>query len=303
MSGFRDYYSGAAFESYNALKALATSNEVRVRVADIGHSGAPDITETIRWLDYVLKGQDTGIKDEPPIKIEVREGKWRFENRWPLKRTRFTKFYFHSVDGSRKGTLNTTAPADEPPTTYICDPKDPVLTLGANGSHQSIPELIEVGPVDQRPNENRQDVLVYTSVSLTTAIEVIGPVEVRLYATSSAKDTDFTIKLIDVYPDGRALNITEGIVRARFRKSIWEPPSLITPGRIYEYKIELLPVAIVFAKGHRIRVHLSSSSWPLWDRNQNTGRPIGLDTELQIAEQIIYHDGKHPSHIILPIVP
>jgi len=303
MSGFRDYYSGAAFENYNTLKALAISNEVRVRVADIGHSGAPDITETIRWLDYVLKGQDTGIKDEPPIKIQVRGGKWRFENQWPLKGTRFTKFYLHSPDGSRKGTLSTKAPTDEPPTKYTYDPKDPALTLGANGSHQSIPKLIEVGPVDQRPNEKRQDVLVYTSAPLTTAIEVIGPVEVRLYAASSAKDTDFTIKLIDVHPDGRALNVTEGIVRARFRKSIWEHPSLITPGKIYEYKIELLPVAVVLTKGHRIRVHLSSSNWPLWDRNQNTGRPIGMNTELQIAEQTIYHDGRHPSHIILPIVP
>ncbi len=182
------------------------------------------------------------------------------------------------------------------------DPKDPVLTLGANGSHESVPELIAVGLVDQRPNEKRQDVLVYTSAPLTTDMEVVGPVDVKLYAASSATDTDFTVKLIDVYPDGRALNVTEGIVRARFRNSIWESPSLITPGRIYEYKIELIPVAVVFAKGHRIRVHLSSSSWPLWDRNQNTGGPIGMDTEMQIAKQTIYHDGGHLSHIILPVI-
>ena len=302
MAGFKDYYSGAAFENYNALRAVSGVDEIRVRVADIGHSGAPDITETIRWLDYVLKGKDTGIKDEPPIKIQVRGGKWRFEHRWPLEGTRFTKFYFSSIDGSRKGTLNTIAPGDEPPTKYVYDPKDPVLTLGANGSHESVPELIAVGPVDQRPNEKRQDVLVYTSVPLTTNMEVVGPVDVKLYAASSAADTDFTVKLIDVYPDGRALNVTEGIVRARFRNSIWESPSLITPGRIYEYKIELLPVAVVFAKGHCIRVHLSSSSWPLWDRNQNTGGPIGMDTEMQIAKQTIYHDGGHPSHIILPVI-
>lgn len=302
MAGFRDYYSGAAFESYNALRAVSGVDEIRVRVADIGHSGAPDITETIRWLDYVLKGKDTGIKDEPTIKIQVREGKWRFEHRWPLEGTRFTKFYFRSIDGSRKGMLNTIAPIDEPPTKYVYDPKDPVLTLGANGSHESVPELIAVGPVDQRPNEKRQDVLIYTSAPLTTDMEVVGPVDVKLYAASSATDTDFTVKLIDVYPDGRALNVTEGIVRARFRNSIWESPSLITPGRIYEYKIELLPVAVVFAKGHRVRIHLSSSSWPLWDRNQNTGRSIGMDTEMQTARQTIYHDGGHPSHIILPVI-
>jgi len=303
MSGFRDYYAGVAFESYNALKVLNAANEVRIRVADTGHSGAPDTTETIRWLDYVLKGRDTGIKGEPPIKVQVRGGKWRFADQWPLKETRFTKFYFHSVDGSRKGTLSRAASADEPPTTYTYDPKDPVLTLGANGSHQSIGKLIAVGPVDQRPNEKRQDVLIYTSAALTADMELLGPVEVRLYAASSAKDTDFTVKLLDVYPDGSALNVTEGIVRARFRSSIWGPPSLISPGEIYEYRIELLPIAIVFAKGHRIRIHLSSSSWPLWDRNQNTGRPIGMDTELQIAEQTIYHDEQYPSHIILPIIP
>jgi len=302
MAGFRDYYSGAAFENYNALRAVSGVGEIRVRVADIGHSGAPDIAETIRWLDYVLNGKDTGIADEPPVKIQVRGGKWRLENQWPLERTRFTKFYFRGPDGSRKGTLSTTVPGDEPPTKYVYDPKDPVLTLGANGSHESIPGLIAVGPVDQRPNERRQDVLVYTSSPLATDVELVGPVEVRLYAASSATDTDFTVKLIDVYPDGSALNTTEGIVRARFRNSIWKPPSLIVPERIYEYRIELLPVAIVFAKGHRIRIHLSSSSWPLWDRNQNTGRPIGMDTEMQIAEQTIYHDGEHSSRIILPVL-
>ncbi|MHC4579850.1 MAG: CocE/NonD family hydrolase [Planctomycetota bacterium] len=302
MAGFRDYYSGAAFESYSALKAVSEVDEIRVRVADIGHSGAPDVVETIRWLDHVLKGVDTGIAEEPPIKLQVRGGKWRLEHQWPLEETRFTKFYFRGPNGSKRGMLSTTAPGDESPTRYVYDPNDPVLTLGANGSHESIPGLIEVGPVDQRRNEKRQDVLVYTSASLTTDMEVIGPVEVKLYAASSATDTDFTAKLIDVYPDGTALNITEGIVRTRFRQSIWEAPSLTTPGRVYEYRIELLPVAVVFAKGHCIRVHLSSSSWPLWDRNQNTGKPIGMDMDMQIAEQTIYHDQAHPSHIILPII-
>jgi len=131
---------------------------------------------------------------------------------------------------------------------------------------------------------------------------VIGPVEARLFAASSARDTDFTIKLIDVYPDGGALNVTEGIVRACFRNSIWDQPSLIEPGKIYEYRIELLPIAIIFRKAHRIRIHVSSSSWPLWDRNQNTGNPIGMDAEMIVAQQTIYHDTGHPSRIILPII-
>jgi putative CocE/NonD family hydrolase len=302
MSGFRDYYSGAAFESYNILKALATSNEVRVRVADMGHSGAPDITDTIRWLDYLLKDKDTGIKDEPPIKIQVRHDRWRMENDWPLKGTRFTNYYLSSPDGSRLGALRTRPPAREAPTRYSYDPNDPVLTLGANGSHFPVPNLLVVGPADQRPNESRQDVLVYSTSPLAEDVAMIGPVTARLYAASSAKDTDFTVKLMDVCPDGRALNVTEGIVRARFRNSIWDTPSLIEPGKIYQYKVELLPVAIIFKKGHRIRIHVSSSSWPLWDRNQNTGNPIGMDSEIVVARQTIYHDENHASRITLPIV-
>jgi len=302
MAGWQDYYAGAAFESYQTLTKLGRATDVRVRIGDHGHYGAPDITETIRWLDYHLQGIDTGIKNEPPIKIQVRHGRWRMENDWPLKGTRFTDYYLSSPAGSRLGALRTRPPGREPPTRYSYDPNDPALTLGANGSHFPVPNLLVVGPADQRPNESRQDVLVYSTSLLEEDVEMIGPIKAWLYAASSAKDTDFTIKLIDVYPDGRALNVTEGIVRARFRNSIWDTPSLIEPGKIYQYKVELLPVAIIFKKGHRIRIHVSSSSWPLWDRNQNTGNPIGRDSEIVVARQTIYHDEDHASRIILPIV-
>lgn len=303
VAGWQDYYAGAAFESYQSLRKLGLSPDVRVRIGDHGHSGAPDINETIRWLDYHLKGIDTGIKDKPPINIQVRHGRWRMENHWPLDGAKFTNYYLSSPNGSRFGMLGIQPPGKEQPTQYSYDPNDPVLTLGANGSHSPIPNLLVVGPTDQRANESRQDVLVYSTPELGEDIEVIGPVEARLFAASSAKDTDFTTKLIDVYPDGRALNVTEGIVRARFRNSIWDPPLLIEPGKIYEYKIELLPIAIIFRKGHFIRIHVSSSSWPLWDRNQNTGNPIGMDAEMIVAQQTIYHDANHPSRIILPIIP
>ena len=304
VSGWRDYYPGVALENYLALKAAGRSPDVRIRIGDHGHSGAPDLTDSLRFLDYHLKGVDTGIRNDPPIKIQVRHGKWRLEDRWPLKGIRFRKYYFSSPDGSRVGALVTQPPGDEPPARYTYDPKDPVLTLGANGSHTypSVPGLIVEGPVDQRPIEGRQDVLIYTTPPLARDTEVIGPVEVRLHAASSATDTDFTARLLDVYPDGRALNITEGIMRARFRNSIWEPPSLIIPGEVYEYKIELLPAALVFRKGHRIRIHVSSSNWPLWDRNQNTGNPIGMDAEVKPARQTVYHDLGRPSYVILPIV-
>jgi len=303
VAGWMDYYAGAVFESYLSLAKLGLCPDVRVRIGDHGHSGAPDITETIRWLDYHLKGIDTGIKNEPPIKIQVRHGRWRMERRWPLDGTKFTDYYLSSPEGSRVGSLNRRLPGKEHPTTYNYDPDNPVLTLGANGSHFPVPNLIAVGPTDQRANESREDVLVYSTPELGQDTEVIGPVEAQLFAASSAKDTDFTIKLIDVYPNGRALNVTEGIIRARFRNSIWGKPSLIEPGNIYEYKIELLPIAIIFRKGHRIRIHVSSSSWPLWDRNQNTGNPIGLDAKMIVARQTIYHDADYPSCIILPIIP
>jgi len=163
MAGFRDYYAGAAFDSYNALRAVGATPEVRVQVADIGHSGRPDIEETIRWLDYVLKGEDTGIADEPTVKVEVRGNGWRWGTQWPLAETEFTRYYFSSPGGARIGHLTRRPPGDEPPTRYRYDPGDPVPTLGANGSHQPVPGLIEVGPVDQRPNESRDDVLVYTT--------------------------------------------------------------------------------------------------------------------------------------------
>jgi putative CocE/NonD family hydrolase len=302
VAGWQDYYAGAAFESYLSLAKLGLCPDVRVRIGDHGHSGAPDIHETIRWLDYHLKGIDTGIKDEPPIKIQVRHGRWRMENHWPLDGTKSTDYYLSSPDGSRFGALSLQPPAKEQPTRYRYDPNDPAPTLGANGSHFPIAHLLVVGPTDQRPNESRQDVLVYSTPRLKEDIEVVGPVEGRLFAASSARDTDFIIKLIDVYPDGRALNVTEGIVRARFRDSIWGTPSLIEPGKIYAYNVELLPIAIIFRKGHRIRIHISSSSWPLWDRNQNTGHPIGMDTEMIVAHQTLHHDADYPSRIILPIV-
>ena len=130
-----------------------------------------------------------------------------------------------------------------------------------------------------------------------------GPVVVKLFAAFSAPDTDFIARLIDVEPDGTAYNLTEGIIRARFRKSIWDAPELLVPNKIYEYTIDLLPTSNVFLRGHRIRVHVTSSNFPLWDRNLNTGREQGLDAELQVAEQTIYHDEEHPSHIVLPIIP
>jgi len=219
-------------------------------------------------------------------------------------RTRFTPYYLRSEDGGRIGTLSTQPPGEERSTTYVYDPEDPCPTIA--GSHsflRDIPGLIQAGSVDQRANESREDVLVFSTPPLEADTEVTGPIVLHLHAASTARDTDFTVKLLDVHPDGAAYNLTEGIVRARFRESIYEPPKLLTPGEVYRYRIELLPTANVFRAGHRIRIHVSSSNWPLWDRNPNTGNAQGMDAELRRAVQTIHHDAARPSHLMLPIVP
>ncbi|MBC8229302.1 CocE/NonD family hydrolase [bacterium] len=316
MCGWYDNYPSATLKYFEKLKKLNATDKIRVVInpsdhlnkvvgdRDFGRNAQKDeVGLAIRWLDYVIKGIDTGIKDEPPVKIFVMGiNKWRFENEWPLARTQFTKYYFHS-DGSKDGWLSIEPPGDEPPIKYIYDPDNPVPTLGGNHSSPEIPGIMRVGAVDQRSNENRDDALVFTSSPLQEDTEITGPILVKLYAASSARDTDFIARLIDVHPDGTAYNLTEGIIRARFRESIWEPPKFLVPGKIYEYTIELLPTSNVFLKGHSIRVHITSSNFPLWDRNPNTGNEQGMDAEMQIVEQTIYHDGKYPSHIALPIIP
>ena len=322
MGGWYDYYSGAAFTSFQRLREVDATDEIRVVIDPSDHlnrvvgdrdfgtglgrdAGKDEVALAIRWLDYVLKGIDNGMADEPPIQIFVMGTNiWRGEDEWPLARTQFTKYYFRSPNGMRLGFLSTDPPGDEEPTVYIYDPDDPVPTLGGNHSYwdDNITEIIRAGAVDQRPIEQRNDVLVFTSDTLAEDTEVTGPIQVKLYAASSARDTDFTAKLIDVYPDGTAYNLTEGIIRARFRESIWDPPKLLVPGEVYEYTLHLLPTSNVFKRGHRIRVHLTSSNFPLWNRNPNTGNDPATDVEMYRAEQTIYHDREHPSHIILPIV-
>jgi uncharacterized protein len=205
----------------------------------------------------------------------------------------------------KKGVLDRNAPNGEPPTVYTYDPANPVPTIGGNHSFidRHLAGLIRAGAYDQRPNEERPDVLVWSSPPLETDLEVTGPVRIMLYAASTAPDTDFTAKLIDVYPDGTAYNLTEGIIRARFRRSVWDSPELLIPGRIYEFTLDLQPTSNVFFAGHQIRVHLTSSNFPLWDRNPNTGHRQGMDGEIQVARQAVYHDPLYPSHILLPVIP
>ena len=255
----------------------------------------------LRWYDYWLKDIETGIMDEPPVSIFVMgENRWRGENEWPLARTHYTRYYLHADSPANTrhgaGILSTAPPGDEPADTFVYDPDDPAPTR--RGSTLIIPQ----GVGDQREVEDRPDVLVYTSPPLERDLELTGPIAVHLFAGSTAVDTDFTAKLVDVRPDGYAHNLQDGIVRARYRTSAAEP-SFLEPGRVYEFEIDLWSVSHLVKTGHRLRLEVSSSNFPRFDRNPNTGAPIGQDARLESARQTVHHSAAHPSHVVLPVIP
>ena len=255
----------------------------------------------MRWFDHWLKGIDTGIADEPPVKLFVMgENAWRDENEWPLARTRYTPYYFHSRGQANSaagdGSLSAAAPGEEPPDRFVYDPDNPVPTRGGNTL------IIPVGVQDQREVESRQDVLVYTGEPLSEPLEVTGPVTVTLFAATSAPDTDFTAKLVDVRPDGYARNLADGIIRGRYRASRTRP-TLLQPDTVSEFTIDLWATSHVFLPGHRIRVEISSSNFPRFDRNLNTGDDQATSSRFQTASQSVFHDPRYPSHIVLPVIP
>lgn len=267
---------------------------------DFGPAAAFDSQDLmVRWFDYWLRDGSAAVLDGPPIRIFVMgENAWRDEQEWPLARAQSTPFYLRSggrantLDGD--GRLDRTAPADEPSDRFVYDPWDPVPT-GALGGYSRL-------PADQREIERRQDVLVYTTEPLASPLEVTGPVTLVLWAASSARDTDFTAKLVDVLPDGTARALTDGILRARYRSSKSQP-QLLVPGQATEFPIDVGATSNLFRQGHRIRLEVSSSNFPRFDRNPNTGGVFGEDAELRRAEQTIFHDRVRPSRLMLPVVP
>jgi uncharacterized protein len=281
--------------------------ESKVGELDFGRSASGDTIDItgiqLKWYDYWLKGIQNGILNEPPVRIFVMgDNIWRNENEWPLARTQYTKYYLHSSGHANSrfgdGVLNTHIPDEEQNDIYLYDPINPVPTLGGVRSFNDR----STGVGDQRKIEERPDVLVYTSEPLETDLEVTGPIVVNLWASSSAVDTDFTGKLVDVWPDGKAYNLVDGIVRARYRQSL-SMARLIKPGEVYEYSIDLGATSNVFKAGHRILVEISSSNFPWADRNLNTGHPIGQDAEMKVAVQTIYHTRRYLAYITLPVIP
>ena len=292
----------------------------------------------LAWFDHYLKDLQTEAADWSPVRIFTmgtgdgtrailgapgvsseypgrvnHGGYWRSEGDWPLPGTSFTRYYLHG-----DGTLSPSSPRDGATTasSFTFDPTDPVPTIG--GGISAAEPIMHPGAFDQRgrsdfigctdilPLNARRDVLTFQTQPLEEDVEVTGPIEMRLWASSSAVDTDFTAKLIDVfppgdeYPEGLAFNITDSIIRARYRDG-YEKPGFMSPGQPYEFVFQLYPTSNVFRKGHRIRLDVSSSNWPRFDVNPNTGGPLGLERRYETAEQTVYHDADCPSHIVLPI--
>jgi putative CocE/NonD family hydrolase len=256
----------------------------------------------LRWLRHYLAGDGNGADADGRVRIFVMgANRWRTENEWPLARTRWTRYHLSSGGSANTrrgdGALRRECPpGDEPPDTYRYDPADPVPFLTAPTSAQI------GGPDDYSAVEERPDVLVYTTPELEADIEVTGPVRVELYASSSAPDTDFTAKLLDVHPDGTAQRLCDGVVRARFRAGM-DSEELMEPGQVYRFEIGLWSTSQLFLAGHRIRLEISSSAFPKYDRNLNSGLPLATDTVPQTADNQVWHTAAWPSALILPEIP
>ena len=341
--GWYDSYARNSCESFVAMSGMKSSPQ-RLLMGPWTH-GAYEVTFAgdidfgleahinendmrLAWFDHYLKGMHTEVADWAPVRfftMGAGDGKpndegrvnhgggWRSEPDWPLPGTAFTPYYLVG-----DGSLATEAPRNgvHPPSTFTFDPRDPVPTIG--GGISAAAPIMEPGAYDQRgradffgsrdtqPLNSRSDVLIFQTPPLQDDLEVTGPMEVHLWASSSAVDTDFTAKLIDVYPPsddypgGLAINIADSIIRARYRNG-WEKPEMMTPGEAYEFVFQLYPTSNVFQRGHRVRLDVSSSNWPRFDVNPNTGGPLGTEQSYRTAQQTVYHDADCPSHIVLPV--
>ncbi len=326
--GWYDIFLGGTIRNFTRMKEMGATDDARLGqrlvLGPWVHGGTPtslsgevsfgtraaalaqDLPgQMLRYYDYWLRGEDNGVPDDKPVNIFVMgENVWRSEDAWPLERAQVVDYYLHSQGKANTlngdGWLSPESPREEPPDVYVYNPIDPVPTRG--GPLCCDPGFVPPGAYDQRHIETRPDVLVYTTPPLDNYMEVTGPIKVTLFASSSARDTDFTAKLVDVDPSGYARNLTEGIIRARSRNPR-VPASLIEPSTVYEYEIDLWATSNLFKKGHRIRLEVSSSNFPRFDRNTNTGEPIGTDAGFVSALQSVYHTSGRPSRIALPIVP
>lgn len=324
IGGWYDIFLGGTLRNYVGIKTHGGSAAARHgqrmivivgghirtgrRIGEVDFGPESVVNEddlALRWYDDLLKGVKNGLESEKPVKLFVMgKNAWREEDDWPLARARSMRFYLHSRGAANSvsgdGTLSTSLPLSENADLYIYDPADPVPTHGGPVCCDMV--RLPAGAADQRSIEARPDVLVYSTEPFQKNVEVTGPVSVELYASSSAVDTDFTGKLVDVWPNGYAQNLTEGILRARYRNSP-ERAELMTPGRTYKLTIDLWATSNVFLKGHRLRLEISSSNFPRFDRNLNTGQDVSLGARWVKATNTILHDNGNPSAVVLQVIP
>lgn len=299
-----------SFMSVHYHGGEGAKGKCRLVIGPIGHGGfnelkypasagkQPACADVFNWFDHVLLGKDNSIVKEKavhyyvmgdPTDAKAPGNYWRHVDDWPPP-SQATSFYFLP-----DGTLaRDKQPQASDSKTYAYDPKDPVPNIG--GQELGVP----LGPMDQRRVENRPDVLLFSTAVLDEPIEVTGRITARLFVSSDCPDTDFTVKLCDVYPDGRSMLVTDGILRARFHKS-FETETFLTPGQVYELNVDLWSTSLVFNKGHRIRVAVSSSNSPRFEANPNTGKPFRADKETRVANNTLHLSKQYPSHIVLPV--
>ncbi len=285
----------------------ATSAEGRIGDVTFGKEAVLDYARMIwSFADWALKDVANDFASGDPVRIFVMgENHWRGEREFPLARQQPTRYYLQSdrgangVQGDGRLTLEP-PPRQSRADVFVYDPANPVRTIGGRLCCGN--EALPPGPFDQSPNEAREDVLVFSTPPLTSDTEVTGWITVELYAATSAPDTDFTALLADVSPDGYARFLTDGIVRARFRNSLAKPDP-IEPGKVYRYEIDLWATSNLFKAGHKIRLYLSSSNFPRFNRNLNTGQDLNFGTGMSKATQKIHHDAERPSALVLPIIP
>jgi len=323
IAAWYDIFQGGSLRNYIGVKQHGASDAARRgqrlvvtigghagsgrKIGDVDFGAAAERDEedlTLAWYDGLLKGESNDFSKAKPVQIFVMGiNQWRDEEDWPLARAKETRYFLHSAGKANSlngdGGLSSTAPKMETADHYAYDPANPAPTVGGPLCCDS--NHLKPGPRDQRGVEGRNDVLVYSTPAIAQDMEVTGPVTLELFASSSAVDTDFTAKLVDVWPDGFAQNLTEGIVRGRYRDSR-EQPQLMNPGQTYKISMDLWSTSNVFKKGHRLRLEVSSSNFPRFDRNLNTGEDSATGRKPVSATNTIYHDAEHPSALILPVV-
>jgi len=325
MAAWYDIFLGGSLRNYVLLKSRAGSeaarsgqhllvevgghaggsNQRKIGEVDFGPAAPYDNDERLlQWYDYLLKGQANEFAGNKPVRIFVMgKNEWRDEEAWPLARAKATKYFLHSAgkaNGSAgDGQLSTQAPVTEPKDSYLYDPANPMPTIGGplccDSAH------LAPGPRDQRTVEERGDVLVYTTPAFTRHTEVTGPVSLDLFAATSARDTDFTAKLVDLWPNGFAQNLTEGILRLRYRNSV-ERPEPATAGETYHVAVDLWATSNVFLAGHRLRLEISSSNFPRFDRNLNTGGNNYDESKGVVAHNAVHHSKQYPSQVSVSVV-